>query len=309
MRAFLFPGQGSQTVGMGKDLSQTYELARRRYDEASELLGFDLAAVCFEGPADALRQTRVTQPALYVHSCILTDLLAERDLLADAAAGHSLGEYSALYSAGVFDFAEGLRLVKARADAMQQAGEMQSGTMAAVVGLDDEVVEELCQQVRDEGLVVVPANYNSPGQLVVSGSVIGVRRAVELAKERKARLAKELPVSGAFHSPLMEPAAQSLSQALSGARFSAPRFPVIANVTAQPHTDVESLRRLLAKQLLSPVRWTETLNRLASLGLDEWYEVGNGNVLGGLLKRTVPNAAAVPVGTIIELNKLFEEAS
>jgi len=303
MRAFLFPGQGSQAVGMGKDLYDAYDLAHRRFDQASEILGFDLAAMCFEGPADELRQTRATQPALYVHSCILTELLAERGLQPDAAAGHSLGEYSALFCAGAFDFAEGLRLVKARAEGMQRAGEIQTGTMAALVGLDDSVVEEICRQVSDSGSIVVPANFNSPGQLVVSGSVDGVKRVVEIAKERKARLAKVLPVSGAFHSPLMLPAAQSLSQALSDATFSASKIPVIANVTAQPHADVESLRRLLSEQLLSPVRWTETLNTLASLGVNEWYEVGSGSVLSGLLKRTIPNAMANTVGTRVELDK------
>lgn len=288
---------------MGKDLAQNFELARRRYAEAADVLGFDLAEICFEGPEIELRQTRVTQPALYVHSCIVAELMAERGIVPDAAAGHSLGEYSALCAAGVFSFADGLRLVKARADAMQFAGETQHGTMAAIVGMDDDAVRALCQEVSAVG-VVVPANYNSPGQLVISGSVEAVRKAVEIAKPKGAKLAKELPVSGAFHSPLMQPAADSLKKALASAQFNAPRIPVISNVTAKPHNNVDSIRNLLADQLLSPVRWTETLLELAALGTEAWYEVGSGSVLSGLLKRTVNGAAAATIGTVSDLEKL-----
>jgi [acyl-carrier-protein] S-malonyltransferase len=293
-RVFLFPGQGSQSVGMGKDLAEQFEIARRRFEEAAHILGFDLARVCFDGPEEELRQTRVTQPALYVHSCILSELLAERGLTPARAAGHSLGEYSALYAAAAFGFADGLRLVKARAEAMQQAGQQNPGTMAAVVGLHDQVVRDVCREAEEVG-VVVPANYNSPDQIVISGEVAAVRKAVELAKARGAKLARELPVSGAFHSPLMKPAAESLAEAIVATPVAMPRIPVVSNVTARPHTDAESLRRLLTQQLLCPVRWSESMTELAA-GDVEWFEVGSGNVLAGLLKRTIPDAAARTIG-------------
>jgi [acyl-carrier-protein] S-malonyltransferase len=305
---FLFPGQGSQIVGMGKDLAAQFDSARARFAEAADILGFDLAATCFEGPEDALKQTRITQPALYVHSCILTELLAQRGVKPDAAAGHSLGEYSALYAAGAFSFADGLRLVKARAEAMQKAGTTNPGTMAAVVGLDEDAVRDICYELESEG-VVVPANYNSPGQLVISGEVNAVRKAVDMAKSQGAKLAKELPVSGAFHSPLMRPAAEALAQALAAAPLSQPAAIVVSNVTAKPHTDVESLRRSLAQQLLSPVRWTESMNELATLGEVRWFEVGSGSVLSGLLKRIVKGAAATGIGTAGDLSKLDQTAS
>lgn len=304
---FLFPGQGSQVVGMGKDLAARFDSARRRYAEAAEILGFDLAATCFEGPDDALKQTRVTQPALYVHSCILTDLLAQRGIKPDAAAGHSLGEYSALYAASAFSFEDGLRLVKARAEAMQKAGTINAGTMAAVVGLSEDAVRDICYELQSVG-VVVPANYNSPGQLVISGEVNAVRKAVDMARAQGAKLARELPVSAAFHSPLMKPAAEALSVALAASNFSVPEVAVISNVTAKPHTDVNSLRSLLAQQLLSPVRWTESVTELATLGDVRWLEVGSGNVLAGLLKRTVQGASASSVGTGEDLDKLDETA-
>jgi len=291
---------------MGKDLAESFPAARTRYQEAAEVLGFDLARICFSGPEDELRQTRNTQPALYVHSCILTDLLAERSFIPDAAAGHSLGEYSALYAAGVFSFADGLRLVKQRAEAMQHAGTIGAGTMAAIVGLDDDKVVVMCDELKSEG-VVVPANFNSPGQLVISGDVPMIKKAVEIARARGAKLARELPVSGAFHSPLMKPAAESLTAALKKAQLAVPRIPVVSNVTAKPHTDVESLRSLLAAQLLSPVRWTESIRTLNAIGGVKWYEVGSGNVLSGLLKRTISGAAAVTIGSAADLQKLEQE--
>jgi [acyl-carrier-protein] S-malonyltransferase len=305
MHVFLFPGQGSQAVGMGKDLAERFAHARRRYQEAADVLGLDLARICFDGPEDELRQTRVTQPALYVHSCILADLLAEREIRPAAAAGHSLGEYSALYAAGAFSFADGLQLVKTRAEAMQKAGQINTGTMAAIVGLNDEAVAKLCEEMSDRE-VVVPANYNSPGQLVISGDVPAVKRALEAAKARGAKLARELPVSGAFHSPLMKPAADSLAAALKTARLKSPQVPVISNVTGKAHTDVESLRKLLADQLLSPVRWTESVIELARMGDAQWLEVGSGNVLAGLLKRIVAGVSAITIGSAADLDKLTE---
>lgn len=293
---------------MGKDLAERFPLAKQRFEQADDILGFGLAAICFDGPEDALRQTRATQPALYVHSCIVAELLAERGLRAYAAAGHSVGEYAALTCAGVFSFENGLKLVKARAEAMQHAGEVNPGTMAAIVGLDDEAVRELCREASSEG-VVVPANYNSPGQLVISGSLNAVRRAVELAKPRGAKLAKELTVSGAFHSPLMRPAAEALQSALANVPMNNPAIPVISNVTASPHTSAESVRRLLAEQLLAPVRWTDSMQELAKFEDVQWCEVGSGNVLSGLLKRTVKGAAAKTVSAAADMDTVIVEAS
>ncbi len=288
---------------MGKDLASRFEHARLRYQEASESLNTDLARICFEGPEDELRQTRITQPALFVHSAILVDLLRERGVSNSAAAGHSLGEYSALYSAGVFNFTDGLRLVKARADAMQVAGENNPGTMGAIVGLEDSVVEEICAEASGAG-VVIPANYNSPGQVVVSGTIEGVQKALDLAKLRGARLAKELTVSGAFHSPLMKSAAEVLQAALLTTKLSHPALPVLSNVTAKPHSTAESARELLVQQLLSPVRWTESMQALALHGNVRWFEVGSGNVLSGLLKRTVKGAAAEAISAVADLDRV-----
>ena len=256
---FLCPGQGSQLVGMGKDFAEGYPRIRELYNTANEILGFDLAEVCFQGPEDELKKTRATQPALYVHSYAVGELLSERGLKADVAAGHSLGEYSALAIAGAFSFETGLRLVKVRAESMQKAGEENPGTMAAFIGLEPEAVETICQEAGAEG-TIVPANFNSPGQIAVSGSIPAVERAVVLAKEKRARLAQLLPVSGAFHSPLMEPAAKALAVALESAEIQTPNIDVISNVTARPHGLPDEIRDLLAKQLLSPVLWMRRCN-------------------------------------------------
>lgn len=290
---------------MGKDLAHAFELASRRYAEASEILGLDLARVSFEGPEDELRQTRVTQPALYVHSCVLAELLAAEGVSCSAAAGHSLGEYSALFAARAFSFADGLRLVKARADAMQHAGKVNAGTMAAVVGLGDDVVCALCQEAAEYG-TVVPANYNSPGQLVISGAVPAVHKVMETARAKGAKLVRELPVSGAFHSPLMRLAADDLRRALDAVAIRDPDLPVVSNVSGKAHTNADSVRELLAAQLLSPVRWTESVIELSIYGDVRWFEVGNGNVLAGLLKRTVKGAVCVTVGTVEDLRKVAE---
>ena len=305
-RIFLFPGQGSQVVGMGKDLAEAFPCVRELYDKAAEILGFDLARVCFHGPENELKETRATQPALYVHSVAVGELLAERGIKPDAAAGHSLGEYSALSIADAFTFETGLRLVRVRAESMQKAGEQNPGTMAAIVGLDSETVEAICTQASSEG-AVVPANFNSSGQIAISGGVPAVTKAVEIAKAKGARLAQLLPVSGAFHSPLMEPAAKALASALESADIGEPRIPVISNVTAKPHGSSDGIRDLLARQLLSPVRWVETLEHLATEPDAQWYEVGAGNVLAGLLKRTVKGARAVGVGTVTALESMATE--
>lgn len=305
-RVFLFPGQGSQVVGMGKDFAATCPRVRELFEKAGELLAFDLAEICFEGPEEELKKTRVTQPALYVHSYAIGEVLAERGIKPDAAAGHSLGEYTALSVGGAFDFETGLKLVKIRAEGMQEAGLKNSGTMAAIVGLDRDTVEAVCRHARDEGTVVL-ANFNSPEQIVISGTVPAVKRAAEIAKEKGARLAQVLQVSGAFHSPLMEPAAKALTSALRAADIRRPKIPVISNVTGQPHESPDKIRELLARQLLSPVRWVETLQQLASEPDTQWYEVGAGNVLAGLLRRTVKGTRATGVGTVAALETVLAE--
>lgn len=293
---------------MAQDLYERFDSVKRRFDEAAEVLDFDLAAFCFNGPEEELRQTRVTQPALFVHSVVVSELLAERGILPVAAAGHSLGEYSALACAGVFDFRTGLRLVKVRADAMQRAGEERPGAMAAVVGIEFETVEQICREVADVG-VVVPANYNSPGQLVISGEVRAVEHAIELCKASGAKLARKLVVSGAFHSPLMSSASKALEEALEEAVISSPRFPVMSNATGRPHSTPQAVRRALVDQLLAPVRWTDCLQALSEMGHVHWFEIGPGNVLAGLLKRTVSGAFAQTVGTVAEIEEVTAGAT
>ena len=280
--AFVFPGQGSQYVGMGKDLYEQLPEARQRFDQADALLGISLTKICFEGPEEELKQTKNTQPAIFLHSMVVAKQY--RGERAAMAAGHSLGEYSALVYAGALTFEDGLRLVRLRGELMQQAGIEQPGTMAAIVGLEPSVVDDVCRIASSAG-IVQSANFNSPGQIVISGSVAGVQKAMELAKEHGARLVKKLPVSGAFHSPLMEIAGSGLKSALEKTSITDAAIPVYANVTARPVQKTDEIRRLLYEQLTKPVRWEETIANMALDGAGLFVEIGPGKVLQGLVKR------------------------
>lgn len=288
---------------MGEDLYARYPLAKARYDQADDLLGFSVSEVSFRGPEEKLKQTQFTQPALFVHSVILAELLHDRGVHAVAAAGHSLGEFSALAYTGAFSFEEGLRLVKERSRLMQAAGEKQPGTMAAVIGIDAETLMAICIGVREEG-IVQPANYNSPQQIVVSGSVEGVRAVMRAAKEQGAKIVKELPVSGAFHSPLMAGAVDQFGETLDETVISMVRIPVYANVTAVPVTNEEEIRNLLHHQLTHSVRWMETIENMRKNGVECFIEVGAGKVLSGLVKRISKDAAVFQCGSAAELEAI-----
>ncbi len=283
--AFVFPGQGSQYVGMAKDLVERDDRAKECFDQADRILGFSLSRICFEGPEEELRQTKNTQPAIFLHSIVLSKLL--RNLSATMAAGHSLGEYSALVYADALTFDDGLRLVRLRGELMQQAGIEQRGTMAAVVGLDPATVDRICAEASQVG-VVQSANFNSPGQIVISGSVDGVKKAMELAKAAKAKLVKELPVSGAFHSPLMASAKDGLRKALDQTEIRDARIPVYANVTSRAVQKSADIRDLLVQQLTKPVRWEESVTNMVGDGASTFVELGPGKVLQGLIKRIAP---------------------
>lgn len=279
--AYLFPGQGAQFVGMGKDLYDYEVSTRDLFEQANEILGFRITDIMFNGTDEDLKQTKVTQPAIFLHSVVLVKAMGNR-FNPQMVAGHSLGEFSALVSANVFDFEAGLKLVARRANAMQKACELQPSTMAAVLGLDDFTVEDICQRVSD---VVVPANYNCPGQLVISGSLAGIDKAMELLKEAGAKRVLPLNVGGAFHSPLMESAKAELQEAIEKTTFNAPICPVYQNIDAKPHTDPDAIKNNLIEQLTGPVRWTQIVLRMMEDGATSFTEVGPGNVLQGLVKK------------------------
>ena len=282
MKAYVFPGQGAQFSGMGKDLYESNNICREMFENGNEILGFDITEIMFNGTDNDLKQTNVTQPSIFLHSTILATALGDR-FVPDMVAGHSLGEFSALVANRALMFEDGLRLVAQRAHAMQKACEIKPSTMAAIIGLEDNIVEEVCETIDS---IVIPANYNSPGQVVISGAVEGVDRAIEILKQKGARMTVKLAVGGAFHSQLMEPARLELEQAINETRFSDPICPVYQNVTGKPISDPMQIRGNLVAQLTSPVRWTQTVLNMIRDGADHFTEVGPGNVLQGLIKKT-----------------------
>lgn len=290
MKALVFPGQGAQYPGMGKSLYEESAEARELFAKANDILGFDIATIMFEGPAEELVRTSVTQPAIYIHSVISAMVHGAID---DAAmtAGHSLGEFSALAAAGAISFEDGLRLVAVRANAMQKACDLEESTMAAILGLEDAQVEEICSKVED----VVPANYNTVGQLVISGSMAGIAKAIELAQEAGARRALQLSVNGAFHSPFMEPARLELAEGIEATDVKNANIPVFQNVTAKAHTNSAEIKENLLKQLTAPVRWTQTVQNMLAAGATEFVESGPGKVLCGLVKKV---DRSIPVSQI-----------
>ncbi|WP_040248067.1 ACP S-malonyltransferase [Psychroserpens mesophilus] len=281
MNAYIFPGQGAQFSGMGLDLYENSPLAQELFEKANDILGFPITDIMFEGSDDDLKETKVTQPAIFLHSVILAKTLGD-NFKPDMVAGHSLGEFSALVAAGALTFEDGLKLVSQRAQAMQKACELQPSTMAAVLGLDDDVVENVC--ANTEGIVVA-ANYNCPGQLVISGEVEAIHKACETLKEKGARRALVLPVGGAFHSPLMEPAREELAAAIENTTFSKPKCPIYQNVTATAITDENEIKANLISQLTAPVRWTQSVQQMIADGASHFTEVGPGKVLQGLVKK------------------------
>ena len=298
--AFLFPGQGSQYIGMAKDLFEKSVEAKEMIKTADDALGVNLSYIMFNGPEEQLKQTEFTQPAIFLHSVVLARLL--RTLQPEAAAGHSLGEYSALVNANAVQFYDAIKLVRARGKAMQQAGIDNPGTLAAIVGLNSDTVEELCKEASVEGIVQC-ANFNSPGQIVISGSIPGVRKAMELCKSNGAKMTKELVVSGAFHSPLMQSAKDTLLDVLVLTPFYDARFPVYANVSAKAVTKKDEIKNLLHQQVTAPVRWEETITNMIADGFDEFYEIGPGKVLQGLVKRIHPDVKSFGIDKYEDLEK------
>lgn len=294
MKAFVFPGQGAQFPGMGKDLYENNESAHALFDKANDILGFDIKAIMFDGTADELKQTRVTQPAVFLHSVATALCLGDR-FQPDMVGGHSLGEFSALVAAGALNFDDGLRLVSARAQAMQKACEAQPSTMAAIIGLADEAVEEVCAQVNAEVGVCVPANYNNPGQLVISGAVEAVIEACTRLKAAGAKRALPLPVGGAFHSPLMQPAKDELQAAIEATAFATPKCPIYQNVDGQAHTAPEEIKANLIAQLTASVRWTQEVQAMLAAGATEFTECGPGKALQGMIAKIAKGVEGITI--------------
>ena len=299
-RAFLFPGQGSQYVGMAKDFFEKSVEAKEMIKTADDILGLNLSYIMFNGPEEELKQTQYTQPAIFLHSIIIASII--RTIDSQAAAGHSLGEYSAYVASGAVQFHEAIKLVRARGVAMQDAGNSNKGTMAAVIGLDSDKVENLCLEASSIGIVQC-ANFNSSGQIVISGSKDGVRKAMDLCKNAGAKMVKELVVSAAFHSPLMEPAKEKLNVELQSTNFYEPKFPVYTNVTAKPVTGIAEIKNKLYEQITAPVKWDETIRNMIDDGVDEFYEIGPGNVLQGLLKRINPDVKRFGIDKFEDVEK------
>jgi [acyl-carrier-protein] S-malonyltransferase len=304
--ALLFPGQGAQYVGMGRDLAERHPVVRDLWREADEALGVELSRIAWEGPEEELTATHNAQPAILVHSIAVFRLVARGLEDIRFAAGHSLGEFSAYVAAGSLDFADAVRLVRRRGELMHRSGEERPGTMAAILGLEDEAVERVCREASTPEAECVAANYNAPGQVVVSGDVAAVERAIALAREAGARRALRLNVSGAFHSPLMASAEAGLAEKLESARFAAPRFPVVSNVTAEPVTDAAAARELLLRQLTAPVRWAACMRAILSAGVQDFVELGPGSVLSGLLKRIDAGARTQTLGTAAEVERFID---
>jgi [acyl-carrier-protein] S-malonyltransferase len=290
MKAYVFPGQGAQFSGMGKDLYDSSTDIKELFEKANSILGFRISDIMFSGTDEDLRQTRITQPAIFIHS-IATIMTLKNDFHPDMVAGHSLGEFSALVANKALSFEDGLKLVMERAEAMQAACEMQPSTMAAILGIDDAIVEEVCNSIKDE--IVVPANFNSPGQLVISGSFPGIEKACEILKERGARRAMILSVGGAFHSPLMEPARARLEKAITNTAFSKPLCPIYQNATAKPSVDPDTIKKNLVVQLTAAVRWTQSVENMIADGATTFIEAGPGSVLQGLVKKINKDIEAI----------------